>query len=117
MSYDEYDLSAWDGVNLTEIMQVCRETGKTVHPSMPRVQMLRILIGLEEPDTRRPIDGWRDGLMGFILAYWKTMQAQVTCPAKSGDPRACYGCPDARVVNCLVENKKYETQIAKWRTE
>jgi hypothetical protein len=33
------------------------------------------------------------------------METQLTCPAKSKDPKACFQCVDAQVVTCLVQNE------------
>jgi len=51
--------------------------------------------------------------MRFIDDYWVKIQSQITCPAKSRDPKACYGCTDTQVYSCLVKNEPLLTQITK----
>ncbi len=50
--------------------------------------------------------------MRFLLEHWPMVFSQLTCPAKTGDPLACFQCVDAQVVYCIVDNKKEEHHIA-----
>lgn len=45
--------------------------------------------------------------MAFIIDHRKVLESQLTCPAKSMNPKACFSCVDAQVISCLVENKKH----------
>ena len=49
--------------------------------------------------------------MLFIVDFWPKLQSQLTCPAKTKDPKACYGCVDAQVYACLVGNESCEPYI------
>lgn len=84
----------------------------TVHPGATREQLIAYLLGEEEPSPQaHPIDSWRLALAKFVADYWKKLETQVTCPAKSLDPHACFGCTDVRVVACIVENEPNEKYI------
>jgi hypothetical protein len=40
--------------------------------------------------------------MAFLIERKAALAAQLTCPAKSFDPKACYGCCDARPLICTL---------------
>lgn len=95
----------FDKLNHTELYQMCRKAKLYVLPSTPRERMAAYLLGEEElEDVQHPIDEWRLGIMKFVQDYWKKLETQVMCPARSLDPRACFQCPDSRVVACVVSN-------------
>lgn len=68
--------------------------------------MVALLEGEAEQqfEVEHPVDEWRDALMRFIDDYWVKLQSQITCPAKSRDPKACYTCVDTQVYACLMKN-------------
>ena len=66
--------------------------------------MIALLEGMEEETQAHPVDVWRDALMMFINDYWAKISSQITCPAKSRDPKACYGCVDTQVYACITKN-------------
>jgi hypothetical protein len=99
-------------LNDTELYQLCRHAQVQVVPATPREKMIAYLLGEEEPtEEYNPIDSWRIGIMRFVEAYWKKLETQLTCPAKSLDPRACFQCTDTRVIACIVENEVNEQLI------
>lgn len=49
--------------------------------------------------------------MQFVNEYYPKLRSQLTCPAKTRDPKACYGCVDAQVYTCLVENEQMQPYI------
>jgi hypothetical protein len=105
-------------MNDTELYQVCREAGISVVPGMPREVMAALLTGeLEESAYQHPIDAWRVALIGFALEYWRMLEPQLTCPMRmlkhpeTPDPKPCFGCIDAQVVTCVVENPENEHRI------
>lgn len=102
-----------EACNNTELYQICRRLGFPVTPQTPRAQRIAWIMAEEEPKTKEmnEIDLWRDGLMRFLLDCWTTVEAQLTCPAKSGDPKACYQCVDAQVMFCIVDNEHVENLI------
>lgn len=101
--------SSWnifDSYNHTELYQTCRQAGLSVHPAMTKEMLIAILGGEQEPPVfEHPLDPWRRGIMGFLIEHWKQVETQLTCPAKSKDPNACFGCVDAQVTSCLVTNE------------
>lgn len=97
--------SIFDRFNHTELYQTARAAGLVVLPSESRQNLIAYIIGeLEPPNVEHNLDMWRNGIMGFLIDHWKQVETQLTCPAKSKDPRACFGCVDTQVVSCLVNN-------------
>lgn len=125
----EASCSSLQACNETELMQICRDAKLPVSHSTNREDMIAMLEGVLEAFKGRtinvvcgekgvvevpidaPLNSWRLGIMGFLLERWASLRNQLTCPAKSGDPLACFQCLDQRVVACLVENKQYEHLI------
>lgn len=104
--------SIFDSFNHTELYQLARDAGFQVLPSESRENLAMYLLGEKEPPPSvHEIDMWRNGIMGFLIDHWKQVETQLTCPAKSKDPRACFGCVDAQVVSCLVTNENDLHQI------
>lgn len=103
-----------EACNRTELYQLCRRVGLNAHPTATRHQLIALLTGDEEPsitEIDHPIDSWRHGIMGFVEEFWSMLETQLTCPARSRDPRSCFGCVDAQVVACVVANKSNENLI------
>jgi|SRR5580658_6472559 hypothetical protein len=104
--------SPFDRFNLTELYQTARDAGLVVLPNESRENIIAYLLGEKEPPPiEHDIDMWRNGIMGFLIEHWKQVETQLTCPAKSKDPRACFGCVDTQVVNCLISNETDLHQI------
>lgn len=98
--------------NATELYQLCVGAGIPVHPNYSKEKMIALLEGTEEPvDVNHPTYIWRDAIMEFVEEYWAKLRSQLTCPAKTRDPKACYGCVDTQVYACLVENEQMEPYI------
>lgn len=96
----------WTQLNYSELYQAAQAAGHQPLPQATPEQLVALLEGLQEPsDEYNPINDLRDAIMAFVLEYWVKLQSQLTCPAKSGDPKACYGCLDTQVVSCLVKNE------------
>lgn len=103
----------WTAVNYTELQQLCTGAGLPVHPRMSFEDMVALLEGHLQPiEENAPIDVWRDAIMAFVIDFWSKLHSQLTCPAKTKDPRACYGCIDQQVIACLVKQKQAEPLIA-----
>ena len=106
---ESYDLFA--SLNHTEAYQLARRAGHAVTPALSREDLLRVLTDEVDPATLgqmpHELDEWRYALMGFIIEHRRRLESQLTCPAKSMDPRACFTCVDAQLVWCLNENKKH----------
>lgn len=92
--------------NHTELYQMARRAGLAVLPDTPKEQLIAYLTGEQEPSpVAHEIDRWRHGIMGFLLEHWRAVETQLTCPAKSKDPRSCFQCLDTQVIQCLAQNE------------
>lgn len=109
------DFELFARCNHTELFQICRRLGLPVSPQLSKETLIKLLLGEEEPhpEWENVMDGWREALMAFVLDHWEVIRSQLECPAKSGDPRACFNCEDAQVIHCLVDNEHEEPQIRK----
>jgi hypothetical protein len=104
-------LELYQRYNRTELYQLCQRAKLNVQPSWQREHYIAALLGAELPAGDNVIDELRDGLIGFIDEYWKTLQAQLKCPAKNLHnpdpdkvlPRPCYTCVDMQVVACVAD--------------
>lgn len=107
------DFELFERCNRTELLQILTRLGIPAPPSTPKERLIAVLLGEEEPDPewQNVMNSWRHGIMGFLLDHWEIARSQLECPAKSGDPRACFGCIDAQVLSCLVENEAEEQYI------
>jgi hypothetical protein len=86
---------------------MARHAGIVVLPSETREKIIAYLLGEEEPPiVEHGLNSWRHGIMGFVLEHWRALETQLTCPAKTKDPRACFQCVDAQVISCLVSNER-----------
>ncbi len=101
--------------NETELYQLCQRAKIRVHPSATKIELISYLTGEQEPpplrENEHPFDSWRQGLTGFVFEYWERLEPQLTCPIKSKDPRSCWGCLDAQVITCIIQNPKNEHLI------
>lgn len=78
--------------------------------------MILLLEGQIEPaPIENPFDEWRDAIMRFLLDHWPVVASQLTCPAKSGDPKACYQCVDAQVLSCVVQQSEPDQRLIELR--
>lgn len=112
--------------NHTELLQLCRRNGFRLHPGTDRETMIGLLNG-EDLDWRPdPLDSARNGLIQLTRDHWRSLEVQLKCPLielgppeedtkpepnHPSFPRACYRCPGARVVNCLVDNIEHDREI------
>ncbi len=91
--------------NHTELMQICRNARVPFSPGWTRAQLLAAICGEEFSDSHNPIDNLRDGIMAFVIDYQADVKSQLTCPARTLEPRACYGCVDAKPLLCLLSER------------
>lgn len=111
------DLELFAPYNRTELIQACQEVGISVSPAASREELTGLLTGSIVAADPSSLDAWRHGIMGFVLDHWETLSTQLTCPARTKDPRACFGCIDTQVVSCLNSNNQYINEIARHRKE
>lgn len=99
-SYDPKEL------NLTELVAVAAEINSEAHRWLPREVLEMITMGEEVALPDRIVNKKRLQIMQHINKNWNAVSYQVSCPAKSRDPEACFNCPDFQVSSCTLENKK-----------
>lgn len=106
---DSFDFNR---LNHTELYQTCRDAGLNPQPDQTREE-LRLLLEreAEEPEKKNVFDEMREGIFSFVDEHWEVLQSQLTCPAKSRDIKACFGCSDAQVVSCVVAVKSMDKFI------
>lgn len=113
--------SHYERFNYTELYQTCLTAGILVRPNEPAEMMIAYLEGWSEPPQYQEVDNvfhtWRHGFISFIEEYWRRIETQITCPARAlkdpvnPNPRPCFGCTDAQVVTCIVQNQDNEQRI------
>lgn len=91
--------------NHTELMQICRNARIPFSPGWPRAHLIAAICGEEFSESHNPIDNLRDGIMAFVIDYQADVKSQLTCPARTLEPRACYGCVDAKPLLCLLSER------------
>jgi hypothetical protein len=96
----------YEKLNLTELTHLARQIEQSAHRALPREVLIGILEGQEITLPQRLIDGKRLKIMNYIRTNWSAVRYQVTCPAKSQEEHACFGCSDLQVANCTIENSK-----------
>lgn len=94
----------WTTLNRTELALMAREFNHEAHRWLPYDVLVHIIEdhGTELP--RRFVNKKRLEVMRHINDNWATVNALVNCPAKTRDPRACYGCSDNQIACCTLEN-------------
>lgn len=114
---ETYSPSSWEKCNHTELLQVCHQAGLPALPTYSKEHLIALLEGTAETQQAQydeyVVNQWRDAIMAMVIEYWARLRSQLTCPAKTQDPRACYGCVDTKVYACLVENEAMEPIIEK----
>ena len=105
----------FDRCNQTELYQIAKRNGHAVQPDFSREALIKTIIGEGQPLAlaEHAIDEWRRAIMRFLIDHKKTLETQITCPAKSFEPDACFGCVDAQVLHCVNNNgPNYRNLIA-----
>ncbi len=98
---------------------MCVRARLSVRPNTARSDLIAYLEGdLETPDVNENVfDSWRAAIIEFLLEHWKKIETQITCPAKmlkdpkNPNPKPCFGCVDAQVVICIIQNHDAEQLI------
>lgn len=117
--------SPFEAYNHTELYQTCIGAGILVRPNESREVMISLLEGEQEPPEMTEGDhvfhNWRHGIINFLLDRWRAVETQIMCPARqlkdpvNPNPRPCFGCLDAQVIHCLVDNPANVNLIAAHR--
>lgn len=93
-------------LNLTELVAICKEVVPQAHRGLPRELLEAIALGEQAELPVRRIDKVRLRIMQYIDENYDQVEYQLSCPAKSRDPYACFTCSDLLVASCMLENKK-----------
>lgn len=102
----------WAACNRTELYQWAREAGYPALPSMSKKELIALVEDKADwPSTPHAFDGLRIALMKYILSYWSVLKGSIQCPAKSGDPMACFNCLDQQIISCVNTNAAHEKEI------
>ena len=101
--------------NRTELRQLLGQMGLKVDGNLTMEDLLAIARG-EKEEVPSALDKWRFMIMSFLLDHWAQTHLQLTCPAKSGNPDSCFGCTDAQVAYCIVENQGYLPLIRRYES-
>jgi len=91
-------------LNLTELCMICQATNLEVHRALPRKLLEQIALGKEVTLPERFTTKVRLKIMKYIDEHWDYVEYQLSCPAKSRDPYACFHCSDLQVASCTLEN-------------
>jgi hypothetical protein len=102
----------WSDINDTELMTLCLyglEPGKVeemarwavLSRSISRTSFIRIIRGELDPRDlpNNPVHVARERLSDLIYQNWKYINTQIKCNT------CCWECPDAKVLECVLENK------------
>lgn len=95
-----------DKMNMTELAALAQETDAEAHRGLGRERLAQIIRGAsDDPLPQKPINKYRLRIMEFVNDHWEQVKPMLTCPARSGDPRACFNCTDVQVVECVSTNR------------
>lgn len=101
-------MSILSRMNMTELVELAQETNPEAHRGLSREVLEQIIANPPEQGPtlpEKPINKYRLRIMSFVLDHWEQVKPMLTCPAKSGDPRACFQCTDIQVVECVTTNR------------
>lgn len=95
----------YESLNISELVTIALELEPEAHRGMPRDLLIQIIEGESPRVPERTLNKKRLKIMSFINEHWLQVAYQVSCPAKSRDPRACFSCCDMQAVMCSVTNE------------
>ena len=93
-------------LNLSELVQICKEIQPEAHRHLPRELLELIAMGEDVELPERTVNKTRLKIMTYINENYSQVEYQISCPAKSRDPHACFTCTDLQVACCTVSNLK-----------
>jgi hypothetical protein len=96
----------FDDFNLTELVAIAREVEPEAHRGLGREALIAVIEGKAPPLPQRSINKRRLQITQYVDTYWEQVSSLVSCPAKSRDPWACFGCSDIQAAACIIENKE-----------
>lgn len=98
-----------DELSTTELVTIAREVENEAHRGLAREVLIAIIEGEATALPQRTINKKRLRIMQYLDANWEQVSSLVSCPAKTRDPWACFGCTDVQAASCVLDNKdKFE---------
>lgn len=102
-----------DDVNLSELVLLAQDEDPGAHRGLGRELLYKIiLVEHDEALPTQKVDKVRLAVMGYVLDHWKQVKPQLSCPAKTQDPKACFRCSDVQAVECALDNPQIFTKKA-----
>lgn len=101
-------------LNLTELVSIASAINPEAHRALPREILEVIALGEEIELPQRTLNKKRLQVMSLINERWASMRYQISCPAISRHPEACFNCSDLQISSCTLDNRKlFEAQKRK----
>jgi hypothetical protein len=94
-----------DDMNLSELTLLAQEHHPEAHRGLGRKVLVAIALDGSVSLPNRQINKVRLHIMDYIVAHWTQIKPLLSCPARSGEPRACFQCSDVQAVECALTNK------------
>lgn len=99
----------WDELNQSELMQLAlygrnlredNELWMVLHRGLSRTTLINLIRGVIDPSElpENPVHKGRKELQMLIHEYWRNIWSQIGCDT------FCWNCPDAKVLECVLEN-------------
>lgn len=94
-------------LNRTELAAAARQIDPEAHRNLPEEVLVAIIEGRQD-DVLPPrrLNKMRLKIMQFLDDNWDQVSYQISCPAKTRDRHACFGCTDLQVSCCTIDNAK-----------
>lgn len=96
----------YEVLNLTELTTIAKEVNPSASRHLPVEALIAIIEGVEIELPERFLDKKRLKVLRYIDEKWESVRYQISCPAKTRDPRACFTCSDMQITCCILDNKK-----------
>jgi hypothetical protein len=100
-------MASWDDLNDSELVHLARMVNPNVHRGVAREDLIALIEEEIECDLpERNVDLARKNLFTMVDKFWSQVESLLSCPLKTRNPRACFGCTDIQVAECSLLNKK-----------
>ncbi len=94
----------FDNLNDTELATMAAMHNMEAHRDLPRPVLLALCEGDEVELPQRTLNKKRLAIMQYINDNWSQVNYQISCPAQSQHPYACFGCTDCQTSQCVLDN-------------
>lgn len=95
-----------DELNQSELVLLAEEHDTEAHRGLSRAKLIAIIRGKGKPYPARQVNKVRLKIMDYIIEHWVQVEPLLSCPAMTGNPRACFQCTDIQVAECALTNKQ-----------